>query len=207
VSGAPAEPCDVTDEFSGQQLDQSWEQLQNPEVSFTDGELRIFAPDGADIFEDHQGAPMLLRVPTGNFTIETEVNAEPGQLYQGAGLVLWNGVDHYVRLERGFGNTGAIAFEYRDGGAHTKVHAPVTEDPNLVPTDADRVELQLTKTADAVVARWRPTDEAEWRELGQVAIALPASTKAGIAVLNRAQSGTVPEDFTAGFDYVHISCT
>jgi beta-xylosidase len=203
---APVEPCDFADEFTGQQVDPSWEQLQNPQLSISNGEVRIRAPDGADIFEDQQGAPMLLRVPTGDFTIETQVDADPGQLYQGAGLVLWNGVDQYVRLERGFGNTGAIAFEYRDGGPHTKVHAPVTEDPNLVQTDITRVALQLTKSADAVSARWRPSDEQQWQELGQIAIALPASTQAGIAVLNRAQSGTVPEEFSAGFDYVHTSC-
>jgi hypothetical protein len=149
---------------------------------------------------------MLLRVPTGDFVFETEVAAEPRQWYQGAGLVLWNGSDSYVRLERGFGDVGAIVFEYRNGGPHVGVHSPSLNGPQLVQTDADPVVMQLSKTADAVSARWRPAQDQQWQELGTIAVALPNTTKAGVAVLDRAQNGTAPEPFSARFDYVRSSC-
>jgi predicted RNA polymerase sigma factor len=75
-----------------------------------------------------------------------------------------------------------------------------------VRTDDDRVVLQLIKTADTVHARWRPTGAADWRELGSIAVALPRATKAGVAALNRAQSGAVPTPFGARFEYVRVSC-
>jgi hypothetical protein len=137
---------------------------------------------------DQLQAPMLLRVPTGDFVLETEVATEPGQWYQGAGLVLWNGSESYVRLERGFGDVGAVIFEYRNGGPHVKVHSPSRDDPQLIQTDADPVVLKLSKTSDAVSARWRPAQDQQWQELGTIAMALPDSTKAGVAVLNRAQN-------------------
>jgi hypothetical protein len=149
---------------------------------------------------------MLLRVPTGDFVLETEVATEPGQWYQGAGLVLWNGSESYVRLERGFGDVGAVIFEYRNGGPHVKVHSPSRDDPQLIQTDADPVVLQLSKTSDAVSARWRPAQDQQWQELGTIAMALPDSTKAGVAVLNRAQNGAEPTPFSGRFDYVRSSC-
>ena len=50
-----------------------------------------------------------------------------------------------MRLERGFGDVGAIVFEYRDGGKHIKVRAPHHFSPNIIRTEATRVQLQLTK--------------------------------------------------------------
>jgi hypothetical protein len=170
------------------------------------GALELTAPDGADIYPQHLDAPMLLQTPTGDFTLETDVAAAPRQFYQGAGLVLWQDSEHYVRLERGFGDVGAIALEYRDGGRHIKVHAPFAAGPAVVRTDAGRVVLQLRRTSGAVAARWRPSGETGWRDLGRIGVALPDTTRAGVAGLNRAQNGATPAPFRARFDYVRVSC-
>jgi hypothetical protein len=201
------DPCDFADQFTGASLDPAWEVVSGTgSFVVAGGSVEITAQDGADIFMDYLQAPMLLRVPTGDFVFETEVAAEPRQWYQGAGLVLWNGSDSYVRLERGFGDVGAIVFEYRNGGPHVGVHSPSLNGPQLVQTDADPVVMQLSKTADAVSARWRPAQDQQWQELGTIAVALPNTTKAGVAVLDRAQNGTAPEPFSARFDYVRSSC-
>jgi hypothetical protein len=111
-----------------------------------------------------------------------------------------------VRLERGFGDVGAVIFEYKNGGSHVKVNPPDSTSPKVIRTDATRLRLQLTKTATAVSARWRTDSDPSWREIGKIDIALPGYTKAGVAVLNRAQSGAVPAPFTARFDYVRVTC-
>ncbi len=205
TTAAPA--CGFTDEFTGDAVDPRWEVLRKQgALTVVGGAMELTAPDGSDIYPQHLDAPMLLQAPTGDFTLETDVAAAPRQFYQGAGLVLWQDPEHYVRLERGFGDVGAIVLEYRNGGRHTKVHAPFAAGPAVVRTEAGRVELQLSKTSGAVAARWRPSGEAAWRDLGRIGVALPDSTKAGVAGLNRAQNGATPAQFRARFDYVRMSC-
>jgi regulation of enolase protein 1 (concanavalin A-like superfamily) len=207
ASSAPSPPCGFADEFTGDAVDSRWEQVRKGDGStVADGAMALAAPNGSDIYPQHLDAPMLLQTPTGDFTLEADVVAAPRQFYQGAGLVLWHDPEHYVRLERGFGDVGAIALEYRDGGRHTRVHAPFTAGPAVVRTEAGRVVLQLRKTAGAVTARWRPFGEAAWQDLGRIAVALPDSTKAGVAALNRAQNGAAPAPFEVRFDYVRVSC-
>ncbi len=204
-SSAPA--CGFADEFDGGTVDTAWEKVQ-PVGGFVvaGGSVEINAPDGSDIYETELRAPMLLRVPSGDFVLETEVIVNPGLFYQGAGLVLWNGSLNYVRLERGFGDVGVIIFEYRNGGSHIKVNPPDSRSPKVIRTAATRVRLQLSKTATTVSARWRTDEDPGWREIGAIDIALPNYTKAGVAVLNRAQSGAKPAPFTARFEYVRVTC-
>jgi actin-like ATPase involved in cell morphogenesis len=203
---SPTPVCGFADEFAGNAVDSRWDAVREGGFAVSGGAMELTARDGADIYEQHVQAPMLLQRPTGDFTLETDVTARPRQMYQGAGLVLWSDPQHYVRLERGSGDVGAIVFEYKNGGPHTRVHPPFSRSPDVVRTDDDRVVLQLSKTADTVHARWRPFGAAGWRELGSIAVAMPRSTKAGVAALNRAQSGAVPKPFGARFEYVRVSC-
>ena len=64
----------------------------------------------------------------------------------------------------------------------------------------------LTPSAGAFSVLGRGYGQADWRELGSIAVALPGSTKAGVAALNRAQNGVTPAPFQADFDYVRVSC-
>jgi hypothetical protein len=166
----------------------------------------VAAPDGSDIYENRLTAPALLRSQKGDFTLETEVIATPGQFYQGAGLVLWNGPASYVRLELGWGDVRAIAFEYNNGGRHLRPHPPFRAGPDTVRTNADQVVLQLRRTGDTVDARWRRPDEAAYTDLGSIEMNLPDTVRAGLSVLNRAQSGAEPARFSAAFLRASLRC-
>jgi hypothetical protein len=201
--------CGFSDEFNGDAVDSRWERVNNSADAAVvkGGSLELSVPDGADINETYQTAPGLLQVLTGDFTLETEVDTEPWQLFQSAGLLLWNGPGTYVRLERGFGDVHAVLLEYRDnGGPHMRPHPPLKSGPNVIRTDATRVLLQLTKTDSQVSARWRPFEDSRWRSLGKIDIQLPNSVKAGVAVLNHAQEGAQPASFSGQFNYVRATC-
>ena len=146
---SPSAAACVEDSFDGDAVETSWEKVQPRDGGFVvaAGAVELTAKNGSDIYVKELRAPMLLRVPGGDFTIETDVTASPKQYYQGAGLLLWNGSASYVRLERGYGDQGAIIFEYRDGGKHVKVRRPAQlqprqhphrRDPGAAPADQGR---------------------------------------------------------------------
>lgn len=206
ASGDQAAACGYTDEFDGGALGESWERTRaDADVAMLDGGVGMVAPEGADIFDDHLAAPMLLRPVTGDFTVETTLEAEPSIFYQGAGLVLWGSATSYVRLERGHGDSGAIVYEYKNGGEHQRVHGPRT-DQNPVVTDATHLDLRLTRTAGTVRAAWRPSGDGSYTDLGEVTVDLPRTLRVGVAVLNRAQLGADPAEFHARFDRVAVTC-
>jgi hypothetical protein len=207
-TGTPTPACGHSDDFTATSLAAAWEQVAGKgRPRLVGGSLEFTAQDGADIYPTSLTAPMLLQVPRGDFVIEADVAVDPRQFYQGAGLVLWSDSTTYVRLERGYGDVGAIVFEYRDGGRHVKVKPPNRTSPEVIRTDADRVVLELSATDATVSARWRPFDDPAWREVGSVDIDLPSGTKAGIALLNRAQGTQArPKAMTARFEYVRVTC-
>ncbi|BFU44271.1 Hsp70 family protein [Krasilnikovia sp. MM14-A1004] len=205
-NAAPAS-CGFADSFDGATLDPAWQrQRTDTGVTVADGAVTMDAPDGSDIFETHLAAPMLLRPVTGDFTLETDLTAAPSQFYQGAGLVLWNGPDSYVRLELGYGDTRAVVFEYKDHAPHVKVHSPLRKDGTLIETDGERGILQLIRSGNTITAKGRPILDAEPRELGSIQVHMPQTIQVGVAVLNRAQQGAAPSPFSARFDSVAARC-
>ncbi|TCN37210.1 caspase domain-containing protein [Kribbella orskensis] len=198
--------CRFSDGFDGSAIDGGWEEVRigDGALKVADGSLDMSAPDGSDINEELQTAPKLLHPLTGDFKLESDLTANPLQLFQSAGVLLWNSAETYVRLERSYGDVGAIIFEYRlNGGPHTKIHSPMSTDPKVITTDKTHVVLQLTKTSASVGARWRPVEDSQWRELGTVDMKLPNTTKGGIAVLNRTGSASA---YNAKFDYARATC-
>ncbi|MFC5261464.1 caspase family protein [Kribbella qitaiheensis] len=198
--------CRFSDGFDGNAIDGGWEEVRigDGALKVADGSLDMSASDGSDINEELQTAPKLLHPLTGDFKLESDLTANPQQLFQSAGVLLWNSAETYVRLERSYGDVGAIIFEYRlNGGPHTRIHSPMSTDPKVITTDKTHVVLQLTKTSTAVSARWRPVEDSQWRELGTVDMKLPNTSKAGIAVLNRTGSAIA---YNAKFDYARATC-
>ena len=206
-SAAPA--CvPFNERFDGDTVAAVWERTR-PDVDLTVARSRVqlTVPDGADLHEDRADAAMLLREVSGDFVLETTLTAEPAQFYQGAGLVLLAGDGRYVRLELGYGDIRALVYEYRDGGAHTRVHPPFADDRDVVRATTNDLELQLERSGDRITARWRPAPrDGEFRDLGTITAALPGTVRAGVAVLNRAQSGAEPEPFPATFFRVVVTC-
>ncbi|MEV6596421.1 Hsp70 family protein [Actinoplanes sp. NPDC051346] len=205
ASTAPV--CGFIDDFGRPSVNALWERTRpDAKLKVADGTVTLDAPEGSDLYDGHYQAPMLLRRWTGDFVLETELTAEPDRFYQGAGLVLWNGPRGYVRVERAFGDVGAVIFEYRDGGKHIEVRSPWRADADTVRTDVKRVVLQLERKGTTVSARWRPSDRTDFEELGAIDVGLPETVKAGVAVLNRAQRGADPAPFSAGFERVSLTC-
>ncbi|MDJ0343411.1 DUF1349 domain-containing protein [Streptomyces sp. PH10-H1] len=193
-------------------------------ASLSGGKFNVTTPDCADLRADIAAvgttAPIYYRTMTGDFTAETEVTENPRFSYQGAGLVI--GADNYgyIRLERAYGDTGGITFEYyRDDGKYIQVDYAFTtaeaKGRKLVRTDATTVQLRLKRTGGTVTASWRESATADWQQLGQAPTPgssgnpAPASISAGLSVLNRAQppkGDPQKAPFTASFDYANLTC-
>lgn len=204
VTGAS---CGFQDEFDGDTLDPAWRQTRpDVEVVVADGAAEVTAPDGADLYETYLDAPMLLREVPGDFVATVDVTANPGQFYQGAGLVVWVDAEHYARVERSEGETDVIIFEYKDGGSHQQVHSTLIDDPAVVRTEAEQVVLEFTRTGTDLRARWHPADDPEWSDLGSITMYLPDTVEVGASVLNRAQRGAEPTTFSAWFNNFTLTC-
>jgi hypothetical protein len=206
-SATPSAPaCGFADDFTGTALDPAWQRTR-PDVRLTlsGGAADLDAPDGTDIFRTNLTAPMLLRPVTGDFVLEATMEAAPAVFYQGAGLLLWNGPNTYVRMERGFGAGGTIGFEYKDGSIHTRVHGPLNGQ-HPVKTAATRLVLRMVRSGGTITGSWRPADKPNFAELAKAKMTLPPTVRVGVAVLNRAQLGAKPTPFHARFDQIAVTC-
>ncbi|MCZ4102809.1 protein kinase [Streptomyces sp. So13.3] len=224
---ATALPCGgINDPFTSNVSAAGWHPINKMEdtIALPGGKLDITAADGADLRADIPSigarAPMFYREVNGNFTAETEVNASPHYTYQGAGLFLSAADFGYIRLERGYGDTGGITFEYfRDDGKYVTVDYAFTtaaaKGRTLVRTDATSLQLRLRRAGDTVTASWRASGAADWQQLGQAPTPGTSGGKGtpelriGLSVVNRAQSpqgDPQKRPFTASFDHANITC-
>ena len=177
-----------------------------------DHRLVVRAPLGADVRVDQQGqvtAPYVSLPVSGDFTVETTVSADPTRSYQGAGLLLLSDPDNYVRLERGRGDFDAIAFEFGREGNHFKLNGPFEGETHPVRTDADPVDLRLSRTGSQVRASWRAAGGATWQDL-PVTAPLAGDASAGVAALNVALAPPVglaaEAPFAAAFTRLAVRC-
>ncbi|GAA2628823.1 Hsp70 family protein [Paractinoplanes durhamensis] len=204
AAGTPA--CGFVDDFDGTTLAGAWERNRKDlTIDVSSGVADLTVPDGADIYETNLTAPMLLRPITGDFVLEATVEAAPSVFYQGAGLLLWNGATSYVRMERGFGASGTVGFEYKNGGPHQWVHG-TQPDQHPIKTTATRLVLRMKRVGSTVTGSWRPADQTFYTDLATIQMKLPASVRVGVAALNRAQNGAKPTPFRARFDRIALTC-
>ncbi|MEU3460607.1 protein kinase [Streptomyces sp. NPDC006733] len=216
----------IKDPFTSTTTAAGWVPHHNADepMVISGGQLAVTASDGADLRADIPSvgarAPVYYRPVSGNFTATTQVSALPRYTYQGAGLFLGAAGYGYIRLERGYGDTGGITFEYyRDDGKYIAIDYAFTtaesKGRKLIRTDARSVQLQLRRVGDTVTASWRENAAAAWQELGQAPTPGASGTKGkpelriGLSVVNRSQSpqgDPQKRPFTATFDYADISC-
>jgi len=203
LASTGAAACGFTDDFDGPTLDPAWQRTR-PEAGLlvAGGVVEMEAPEGSDIYAAYTAAPRLLRPVTGDFVLRTELVAQPSQFYQGAGLVLWDGANRYVRVEHGYDKYNEVIFEYRDGGPHKRVLPGGT----ATHATADRLILELARSGNVLRARWRPSTEVDWQDLGTITMNLPADVQVGVSVLNRAQGNSKPDTFSAAFTSVSLTC-
>jgi beta-xylosidase len=162
------------------------------------GFLRLTVPDGNDLagFTNYD-APRLLVPQKGNFTLETLVEFDPKDVYQGAGLLVWQDEDTFLRLEFGFGGMGGAAknvvlVKQEEGGL------------NLVdfidlPDTLKRVELRLQRNNDLYTAWYRQVG-GSWQKIGSTELSLNSTVNVGITQVTQ----YTPSQISADFDYFRV---
>jgi hypothetical protein len=112
---------------------------------------------------------------------------------------------NYVRLERGFGDFDAIAFEYMKQGQHVKLHGPFDGEATPVRTTTNKVGLKLIRSDGRLVALWRDlATGGPWQQLSSQTAPLAGDATAGVTVLNAVRPGR--KALSAAFDSLTISC-
>ncbi|GIM96624.1 Hsp70 family protein [Paractinoplanes toevensis] len=205
-AGASAPGCGFVEDFTGTTVDAAWERNRaDLGITVSGGVADLDAPNGTDIYQTNVTAQMLLRPVTGDFVLEAVMEVSPAVFYQGAGLLLWNSPVSYVRIERAFGETGTIGFEYRDGGPHQWVHGPLPSQ-KPIKAGATRLVVRMARSGGTITGSWRPADRVEFTQLATVRMKLPETVRVGVSALNRAQFGAKPTPFHARYDRISVTC-
>lgn len=192
--------------------DKRWQWMSEGDatIQVTNGALAITTPVGHDLYVGKTNAPKLLQSLPEKLMMETYLKFAPIHTYQGAGLLIWQDEKNFVRLERGYGDVGAIIFEKEINGSHEKMSGPFSGDGKPIPTTADQVILRLQRDGNQVNAWWQDVAaKTSWQVVGSTTFTFSASAQIGLAVVNQPQgSGTDPGStpITAYFDYVHVTC-
>lgn len=162
------------------------------------GTLKFTVPSGKDMFGDNRTAPHLLQAIEGDFQIETRVNFDPKDDYQGAGLFVYKDGEHYLRLERAFGGTGGSGGGIRLDARTKDEYKPITT-PDQAETNAKTVDLKLLRKGKLLIGFWRLNEESEWKEIGEFASDYPDTVQVGIIACNTGS------DIPVEFSYIKLA--
>jgi regulation of enolase protein 1 (concanavalin A-like superfamily) len=172
-----------------------------------EGRLRIAVPgtDHALAIERGQvNAPRVVREVYGDFIAQVKVSGafptgavrviERGKPFHGAGLLLWQDEQNYIRLERtemayGPRNTSGVGFEKRTGGKFQRLgpQRALNLDDGQAPT-----YLKLQRQGDEVRAA-ASTDGAVWVDFKPMTVDLPERVYIGVAAGHNTSSAFEPE--------------
>jgi regulation of enolase protein 1 (concanavalin A-like superfamily) len=191
------------DEFQGDAWDANWQWLDpNDDAQYSltarAGFLRLTVPDGNDLAGvANYDAPRLLVPQQGDFSLETLIEFDPQEAYQGAGLLVWQDEATFLRLEFGFGGMGGedknVVFVQQKEGNLELV------DKADLPESAKRIELRLQREGNELTAWYRLAGGA-WLKIGSVESDLADSVQVGLAQVT--QYTTV--EISADFDYLRV---
>ncbi len=150
------------------------------------GQLRISTPSGNHDLFINSNAPRLLQSFTGDFTIRTKVTLTAQFDYQGAGLIVWQDADHYLRLELG-GAARSINYIHNLNGNYFDLNP----DPLTGLTGA---YLEITRVGNRFTTAYS-LDGVTWYPLHSVNYAAPATLSAGLSLINSWQDHPTYADF------------
>jgi hypothetical protein len=140
-------------------------------------------------------APRLLQSINGNFTVKTTIiNLSPSSLqwYQGAGILIWQDENHFLRLERD--NTGLLFISVENGHAQNQVQGMATPLP--------QIELMLQRVDKHFTAYWKvPAPGQLWQEMGNFDNLPLANISVGLDLVN-----TVGTPIAATYEGFNVSC-
>lgn len=205
LPGAPAAAAgDVTwrDDFDGAALGSRW-QVVNPEpsaLSVSGGALRLTGQPG-DTYQGVNTARnvVVLDVPAGDFTATARLTAPVAKVYQGAGLIAWNGMDDYVRAGLTFVGSlspSGVAIETdREQGA---VFGAVgfTDRPA-----SGGETLRLQRVGDTITTSYLDGDT--WKVAATTPVSF-ATTQVGLYALAAQDGTTLPAAFES-FEITHAA--
>lgn len=159
------------------------------------GVLRITIPSKKNLNLEVTNAPRYVKSITGDFQIETRLKFLPKQNYQGAGLLIYQDANNYMKFERAYGGGGGEGFriDVRSGDGYNPLITP-----NDIRTDAGQVELKIVRSGKAFTAYWRVDEIAEWKKACEFISDYPETILAGLVACNTA------EEITAEFAYIRL---
>jgi regulation of enolase protein 1 (concanavalin A-like superfamily) len=169
----------------------------NDDVTYSfsahNGFLKLTVPGDNDLAGvANYDAPRLLVPQSGDFTIETLVEYDPQETYQGAGLLIWQDENTFLRLEFGFGGMGGIeknaVFVKQEEGALGLVGSI-----DLSAT-INRIELRLQRTGDQFSA-WYRESSGTWHEIGSTELNLESIVNIGITQITQYTTSEISADF------------
>jgi len=177
-----------TDQFDNPPLNAGWtwvDPLGDSSYSLTanPGSLRLSTPDhGHDLYMNFD-APRLVRTASGNFDIKTKVTINPQYNYQGAGLLIWQDVDNYIRLERTL--VSGVDLWYRVNGNYQGKEIPFSTSP---------VYLKISRAGNDFTASYS-TNNSSWTNVLTVNFPANSSLQVGLVLLNEWQDHPISADF------------
>jgi beta-xylosidase len=179
-----------TDNFEGSALDPRWswarEDPTHWSLSARPGYLRIITQTGG-IYEstEKQKNLLLMPAPKGDFQIVTRCTIDPTENFQYAGLMVYQGRNNYVQINRAFTDGDSFNFDIEANGT------PINK---RVPASATTFYLRITKHGDTYTGDYSLDGEA-WTTVGQGTASL-VDPKAGICAANNLpDKPPIPADF------------
>ncbi|MDW8318227.1 MAG: DUF1349 domain-containing protein [Anaerolineae bacterium] len=166
-------------------------------VTARPGYLLISAPAGNDLHPNfNYDAPRLLQLVEGDFEVETALEFSPRRSYQGAGILVWQDLDNFARLEMGYyEDRRVILFDKEEVGWYQHVTPPAAH-----PVAADLVELKLRRYGNRLSAWWR-WPGGHWQAVGSTTLRLRRQVWVGLALIAEHHA---PQT-TAYFDKFRVS--
>ncbi len=187
VTNTPQVSSDFSD---GLQLGSEWlwiDPLGDSKYSLLDslGKIRLSTAGASHNFwGGNFNSPRLMQILTGDFVIETKVNANPITFYQGAGLLIHLDDTRWVKLQVGnlYGKSEVYLFENPEGLVGS------------IPLDTDTVSLRMERCGENVIG-FVKTNNTVWQEISRVSFPASDSIRAGISIENEHQDGMFVADF------------
>ncbi len=187
------------DNFDDSSLNGGWQwvdPLGDSSYSLTDnpGHLRISTSNGGHDLYANTNAPRLLQPVHGDFTVVTKVTISPAFNYQGAGLLIWQDENNYVRLERTL--VSGIDFLYKMGGTNYS--------DEISFSTSDTVYLKLQRAGNDFSA-WYSMDNLTWEFVQTINFPnINHQLQTGPVLINQWQDNPIYADF----DFFHFdSCS
>ena len=196
---APASASPAPEERAGTASEDAWQNPVDPdgdcnfEVDRSEGKVRIIVPGRAHLLSAEVGqvnAPRILRGIKGDFDLSVRIagtNHPRGRPttnmyspYHGAGLIIWQDEENYVRLEIATDLLNGkerpyVNFEYRKEGALAVSSGMRNEDGSN--------QLRLRRRGDEIFASFGP-DGVRWSSFPPLTVKLNNRLKVGVTAIN-----------------------